>query len=861
MAVCFARLMSALLFGSSLMLFLSGAAGLCWQFVWTAQWSVLLGHEYISVLAVMAAFFGGLCLGSALFAKYSKPTHSTLKVYLIAECVVAVWGLCISFFLPHFSGFAADLIGTEPVWWWHASVAFVFPLLLLLPATMAMGLTLPALEKHARDISIALPVLYAANTLGAFFGVVLAVAFALPVWGLKTTALVAAGLNLFCCVLAWVQTKSFPKNSLQPIGIGASETPHTLRGRNYVGLKMAALGILGIAYEVLTVRVLSQVNENTVYSYASTLGVYLIFNALGAATYPWFLKLLPAINKKSDIFFAGLLISLLAGGLGLYQADYINNLSAIWFGRSYFSALLAEAITSVTALALPAYFMGLVFSDICMQAKRQHIFPANLFAWNIFGATVAPLLTGIFLIPQTGLLNAWLLILSGYSVLQRFQLRTVIFKILPLAVGLCMAFYIQPQGFPERTDKQHTIFHREGVLATVSITEDAYKVARLQINHRVQEGSSAAGLVEWRLAALPLMWHEQPESVLLLGLGTGFTALAAAQWRDIHIEAVELLPEVIEASKLFDTYPNRPQPVSPIHTVNADARRYVQATTHRYDVIISDLFHPARSGAGSLYTTEHFQSVKEKLNPDGVFCQWLALHQMDIDTLRHITASYVNVFPDAIAVLASNSLDSPVIGLMSRNLLQAQGFDETMRRISTNTPLNVIHQTQLNNAFAVAGSLVASNQSLRNFSSSSQANTDDLPLVSFKAPLTTYAPQDTPRQRLAYVLSEWKPDDGSLDINLYPRHLMNYWQARNAYLEFGMTVKPLADSWQMLQVIKDKFLALLVLSPDFTPAYIALQQLTQQVADEHPQDADLLIQKLNHISKNTYERESHDKHK
>ena len=90
---------------------------------------------------------------------------------------------------------------------------------------------------------------------------------------------------------------------------------------------------------------------------------------------------------------------------------------------------------------------------------------------------------------------------------------------------------------------------------------------------------------------------------------------------------------------------------------------------------------------------------------------------------------------------------------------------------------------------------------------------------------------------------------------------MNYWQARNAYLEFGMTVKPLADSWQMLQLIKDKFLELLVLSPDFTPAYIALQQLIQQVAEEHPQEADLLIQKLKHTSKNTYERENHDKHK
>ena len=44
-------------------------------------------------------------------------------------------------------------------------------------------------------------------------------------------------------------------------------------------------GLLGIGYEVLVVRVLSQVTENTVYTYATLLAVYLVGTAAGGAAY------------------------------------------------------------------------------------------------------------------------------------------------------------------------------------------------------------------------------------------------------------------------------------------------------------------------------------------------------------------------------------------------------------------------------------------------------------------------------------------------------------------------------------------------------------------------------------------------
>ncbi len=54
--------------------------------------------------------------------------------------------------------------------------------------------------------------------------------------------------------------------------------------------RLAVTGLLGIGYEVLVVRVLSQVTEDTVYTFALLLAVYLVGTAAGAAAYQRWLR-------------------------------------------------------------------------------------------------------------------------------------------------------------------------------------------------------------------------------------------------------------------------------------------------------------------------------------------------------------------------------------------------------------------------------------------------------------------------------------------------------------------------------------------------------------------------------------------
>jgi spermidine synthase len=377
-------------------------------------------------------------------------------------------------------------------------------------------------------------------------------------------------------------------------------------------------------------------------------------------------------------------------------------------------------------------------------------------------------------------------------------------------------------------------------MAAVSVVADADGVARLHINNRVQEGSSASGQVETRLAQMPLLLHPSPRTALFLGYGTGYTANAAALDPRIQVKAVELLPEVIEAAGIFALKAGAPASASPVTTVAADARRYVQSATDRHDVIVADLFHPARSGAGSLYTVEHFAAVKARLSPGGLFCQWLALHQMDIETLRSIVAAFLQVYPNAVAVLASNSLDTPVVGLIARPDQPGWQIQTVRARLSDMSPpmAKALKKAKLDDEFAVLGSIIAGPLALKDFVRDATLNTDDRPVVTHRAPWVSYAPQEAPRDRLTLLMQRLAPhaaDGIASHQGADAARLEAYWAARVKYIAFGMTVRPDPDPRVMLNQLRQPLLDMVSTSPDFRPASEPLLALAEAVRETDPQ--------------------------
>ncbi len=827
----------------------SGFAGLGYQIVWTQQASLWLGHEAAAILAVVAAFFGGLAVGALMLGGRIDRSLRPERWYAACEIVIAAWSVVLAVLLGPVSDWMLGLTGAQPTPAWQWSVAFFGTFCVLLPATAAMGATLPAMERvllrlGERETRIA--ALYASNTAGAVLGVLVTAFWLVPEIGLARSAGVCAVLNVLCAAVALALSGSSDPQVV-PFGVAARVPAN---GRNAVAL-LAATGFLGIGYEVLVVRVLSQVAEDTVYTFALLLAVYLIGTAIGAAAYQRWLARSASVDRLGDRLLCLQAATCLLGAGGLWGAEQVSAGAHRMFGDGMASALAGEALLAVVAFALPTLAMGALFSHLCTRARAEHRSLGLALGANTLGAACAPIVFGVLLIPALGPKAGVLLVAAGYLVLALPKSAASPAWWVPASTCLVLALFAPALAFVDVPEGGRVLSYRDGVTASVSVVEDAGGVARLRIDNRQQEGSSATLLADARQAWLPLLLHGDPHRALFLGLGTGITAASASEDPRLQVDAVELLPEVIAASARFTgefASGSIGSRASRLTVLAADARRYVKATEQRYDVIIADNFHPARSGSGALYTVEHFRAVRTRLTDRGVFCQWLPLHQLDLQTLRSIVQAFIAVHPNAAAMLATNSLETPVLGLVARRDAGVFDLPEIRERLRKATPAQRIGDYGIVDEFGLLGGFVAGPSALHRFAGDAPLNTDDHPVVAYRAPRITYQPDSLPRDRLLALLREVKvePRDvvGVGADAAAARRLGAYWAARDRFIEVGRLVKPTADVRRMLAQVREPLLEVLRISPDFRPAYDPLLRMAGALERIDPPAARALLEEL-----------------
>jgi spermidine synthase len=805
----------------------SGFAALGYQIVWTQQGALWLGHESAAMLAVVTAFFGGLSVGALLLGQRIERSPHPARWYAACEALTGLWGLALLALQAPVSAWLFALIGPLPSPGWHWSVAFCGSFVLLLPATVAMGATLPAIERALRGTGLSLPGLYAGNTFGAVLGVLATAFWLVPALGLAHTALLCAALNGLCAALA--------------LGLFGGKTdpssaPSQTAGGGTLGL-LALTGLLGIGHEVLVVRALSQVAESTVYTFALLLAVYLVGSAAGAALYQ---------RHARRVTTEGLLIALgaacLQGSVSLWAVPAAKAVLLHAIGPGMAAALFAEALLALAAFGPPTLLMGALFSHLASAAVARGTGFGRALGINTLGASAAPLLFGVLLLPALGAKPALLLVAAGYLALAWRAGSSAAWWSAALGV-LALAAVLPPLTLVDVPEGGHIVSYRDGAMAAVSVVEDAEGVARLRIDNHQQEGSNSSLAADARQALLPLLLHPAPRHALFLGLGTGVTAASAAQDRQLQVDAVELLPEVIEASAFFRAALDDG---GRLHPIAADARRFVRAAPQRYDLIVADNFHPARSGSGALYTVEHFAAVKARLADDGLFCQWLPLHQLDLATLRSIVRSFLQINPGGWALLATNSVQTPVLALVAR--ADGRRFDraalrQRLARIQLPRPPA---DFGLPDDMAVLGSFIAGPAALARFAADAPLNTDDHPVVAYRAPRATYAPEAAPRDRLLALLQavDIRPDELVGDDST---GLAAYWRARNRFLEAGRDVKPSADVRQMLAQVQGPLLEVLHISPDFRPAYDPLLRMAGALGRSDPAAARALLRELQRL--------------
>ncbi len=123
-----------------------------------------------------------------------------------------------------------------------------------------------------------------------------------------------------------------------------------------------------------------------------------------------------------------------------------------------------------------------------------------------------------------------------------------------------------------------------------------------------------------QLIHLPLLYHQNPKQVLLIGNGINGTINEILKHNPQKIYYLEIDPLLIETAKEYLSPQIKEGFLSPkVEIVNVDARNFIKATQEKFDLIIVNLPNPSTALINRFYTQNFFVEAKAKMNPEGVF--------------------------------------------------------------------------------------------------------------------------------------------------------------------------------------------------------------------------------------------------
>ena len=671
--------------------FASGAATLVYQVLWQRQLTALFGADAHATAATLTVFFGGLAIGSALVARAGdRGLRDPLRTYALLELGIAAAAVLPATLAPTWSAALPALASVAPPGSvLHVAAKLLATAVFLLPATMLMGATLPVLGqvivRERAELAATTALLLGCNTLGAAAGAI-AAGFWLPfAIGVRATTACAMALNVLVgaaalLVRVWLVPDPESRRSDAPEGATdpALAVPRPRRAASSDGVALLVAGASGfatLALEVLWTRMFALVLNNSAAAFAAILVVLLVGLACGAL-------LASRVCRSAGSAEAALLTMLVLAGIAVAATPHA--LAAATGGLDYlrndggYAGYLASVVTLVSTVTFaPAVLCGAILPCAIRLVRDEARSAASVLgrvaAINTAGGIAGALAAGFAILPTSGLWGGIRAVAALYLVLA-IGLASRLARVPALAVaGTALAALLtvlDPARLPvvkldpARAESLHAVWQgAHGVVAVVARPDDL----RIEVDGSYTLGGRSARAYERTQADLPLLIAGHPRSAFFLGLGTGITAAAALRHPLEELTSAELIPEVVTASRtyfrddagaLFDDSRSR--------VVVGDGRQILSAEPHGYDVIVSDLFVPWHAGTASLYSREHFATVRSRLNEGGTFALWLPLYQMSRREFDVVARTLSEVFPVVTLWRGDFLTRQPIVALMAQ---------------------------------------------------------------------------------------------------------------------------------------------------------------------------------------------------
>ena len=663
----------------------SGCAALIYEVVWFQMLQLSLGSSAVSLGVLLGTFMGGMCLGSWLFPKKVDEKHHPLKVYAYLEIGIGICGVLILLIVPLLGSVYTAIAGTGQ---FSVFLRGLVAAIVLLPPTLMMGATLPAIsrwvEATPRGVSW-LGFFYGGNIAGAVVGCLLAGFYLLRVFDMTVTTFVAAALNTLVGVLALAIASRTHYEAPAPGRAVVEAAP----GSGVVYLTIALSGLTALAAQVIWTRVLSLLFGATVYTFSLILAVFLVGLGLGSS-----LGASLAHNLKNPRAALGWTQMMLC--VALAYAAYMTNASMpFWpinpqIQSNVFLQFQLDLMRAAFTILPGAILWGMSFPLALASVANKGQDPARLvggvYAANTVGAIVGALFASLLAVAWIGSQNTQM-VLIGISAIAgllmlassadesgkgRTQVASMLLLILVTGGAGLLARSVPPMpgilvayGRYAATwvGQNEIIYMDEGMVASVAVSRTPTGVLNYHNAGKVQASSEPQDMrLQRMLGHMTTLIPENPKTVLVIGCGAGVTAGAVSidpTLTGVTIAEIEpLVPRVVSEHFSEHNFAVVQNPKVRVHL--DDARHFLLTTKEKFDAVTSDPLDPWVKGAATLYTREFFDVVKEHLNPGGVVTLFVQLYESSDAAVKSEVATFLEAFPN---------------GVVFANTIQGQGYD------------------------------------------------------------------------------------------------------------------------------------------------------------------------------------------
>ncbi|KXS32756.1 MAG: Spermidine synthase-like protein [Candidatus Gallionella acididurans] len=618
---------------------LSGLTSLAYEVLWARLLSMQFGVSIFGVVLTVAAFMFGLGMGSLAGVRYAKLCKKPLGLFALLEIAIALYALLLPGLLHSLSGWMESIASHLTLTQWYLTQGVEALCLLVIPA-FAMGLGFALVLKVVAHTPLSMGKLYGLNTIGGVVGALFPL-WSLPVLGWLDSVRSVASIGLMVGIAALILSR-FARAGDEKFT--SSEKINQPRPPVLELVIYGGIGAGSIMLEIGWIRLYGMIMLRTEYVLGVILAVFLLGIAFGSL-------LLPRHPKN----WLTVLMPVMAGGAVLLGMYLLPSASAwiesrqfqSFFGAMWLQALMLGVFTLPVTLVLGAWLPLMANRLGNAESSGVWLYGANCIGGGI-GAIVACLVCIPWLGSEAMVVLAGLVIAALGLLWARPRLAWV--AILPMLLLAWPLRNMPPvhELLPKIEANSRDLYLYEDAISLTQVVrqQDGQRVLLSDLQRMDASTEPSAVEIQMDQARLALLLHPAPHSVLFLGLGTGISMAGSLPFPDLQRTAVELSQGSIYAARNWFSLVNG-NVMDTAQVQRDDARHFLSTTQHNYDVIVGDLFHPDLAGMGSLLSVQHFQRARNHLNADGVFVQWLALNQFDIQSLQVVLRSFQRVFPEA----------------------------------------------------------------------------------------------------------------------------------------------------------------------------------------------------------------------